>query len=76
MNESDFLLCEGRSENSTFYEGQVWRELGDRNYEIKLTSMFEGFTNIYLNSPPFDTCIEYRSNRLRYICGTLYYTCQ
>jgi len=30
------------------YEGQVWRELGDMNCEIKLTSRFEGFTSIYL----------------------------
>jgi len=37
LNESDFLLSEGRTKNSIFYEGQVWKELGDMNCEIKLT---------------------------------------
>jgi len=57
------------TKNRIFYEGQVWRELGDMNYEIKLTSRLERFTNIYFNFF-FNTCLEYRSNRLRYMWDT------
>lgn len=77
LNESDCLLCEGRTKNNIFYEGQVWRELGNINYEIKLTSRFEGSTIIYLNSFFFFLTLVLNTDPIDLdMCGILFYTCQ
>jgi len=77
--KSDFPLGEGRTKNDNFYEGQVWRDLGDMNCGIKLTVRSEGFTNIYLNFfflSFFLTLVLNTDPVDLDICGTLCYTYQ